>query len=51
MNRDPFQPNTRRYSEEEYDKPPRIVWTLVGELIGGAVCLVVIGFVMWKVLL
>lgn len=51
MNRDPFQHNTRRYSEEEYDKPPRIVWTLVGEVIGFAICVAWIGYAIWKVLL
>jgi hypothetical protein len=51
VNRTPLEPNHRRYSEEEYDKPPRIVWSFVGEMIGFAICVAVIGFVMWKVLL
>jgi hypothetical protein len=49
--KDPLAPNTRRYRDDEYDEPPRIVWRFVGEMIGFAICLAVIGFVMWKVLL
>jgi hypothetical protein len=49
--KDPLAPNTRRYREEEYDEPPRIVWSFVGEMIGLAICVAVIGVVMWKVLL
>jgi hypothetical protein len=53
MNRDPLAPNTKRTRDEGQwdDKPPRIVWSFVGEMIGFAICLAVIGFVMWKVLL
>jgi hypothetical protein len=49
--KDPLAPNTRRYLDDEDDKPPRIVWSFVGEMIGFAICVAVIGFVMWKVLL
>jgi hypothetical protein len=51
MNRDPLAQSTKRYRDDEYDEPPRIVWSFVGEMIGLAICVAVIGFFMWKVLL